>query len=124
MAGQVDREKPQSSATQSENGRLIWQAASKLQPLVDYYRYSLPLRVTIDEMDNKKALMFATDNVEFDHYYKYKWSETKSDVKSVIAFINDRAIGLGFPLPAGKISIFDGASQAFLGSSNLAQYQE
>jgi len=117
VAGQVDRDKPEGSASQSESGLLLWQATSKLEPLVDYHRFTLPLKATLNEMDNKQAPLFKVDGVKIDHYYKFKWSETKADVKSVIAFVNDRSIGLGFPIPPGRISIFDDASNAFLGSS-------
>jgi hypothetical protein len=75
--------------------------------------------VTIGDNETKQAAMIEPVTIEVERYYKYKWSETKSEVKSIISFINDESADLGLPLPEGRISIFDKETGAFLGSSKI-----
>lgn len=117
VAGQVEREKPTAgSAEQFETGKMDVASKLKLEPLLDYHRYKLPFKTTLGEMETKQAVMFNVDEIKVDRFYKYQWSETKSDVKSIITFQNDNKSGLGFPLPPGRISIFDKKTNSFLGS--------
>ncbi len=117
VAGQVEREEATSgSAEQAVSGTAVKAREAKLEPLVDYHRYRLPFRVTIGERENKQAYMFEQPEIEVEHYYKYEWSETKSDVKAMISFKNDKTSGLGLPLPAGRMNIFDKKTGSFLGS--------
>ncbi len=117
VAGQVEREDAsEGSAEQFVSGTGTKARESVLEPLVDYHRYKLPYEVTVGEMENKQTLMFNQKGIEVDHYYKYEWSETKSDVKAMISFKNDKNAGLGIPLPSGRMNIFDKQTGAFLGS--------
>ncbi|RKX18545.1 MAG: hypothetical protein DRP26_05020 [Candidatus Zixiibacteriota bacterium] len=117
VAGQVEREKPTAGGDiQNKSGEESETFKSILEPLVDYHRYTLPFKTPLKEQETKQAVMFQPLNIKVDRYYKYQWSETKSDAKSVVAFKNDVSSGLGFALPPGRISIYDKRSDTFLGS--------
>ena len=117
VSGQLEREKPSArEAATSEEGEAGESVKSPLEPLVDYHRFKLPFKTPLGEKETKQAALFQPTKVKVDHYYKYQWSETKSDVKSVVSFINNDNSGLGFPLPPGRISIYDKNTGAFLGS--------
>lgn len=117
VAGQVEREKPTAGGDiWTESGEKDKTIKSALEPLVDYHRYTLSFKTPLKEQETKQAAMFQPLNIKVDRYYKYQWSETKSDVKSIVAFKNDGSSGLGFALPPGRISIYDKKSDTFLGS--------
>ena len=121
IAGQVERvEATEGGAEQMESGAVADYHKSQLEPLVDYHRYKLPFNVGLNEMENKQALMFKRTDIDVEHYYKYEWSETKSDVKAMISFTNDGKSGLGIALPEGRMNIFDKGTGAFLGSGLFA----
>jgi hypothetical protein len=120
VAGQVDRTEPTAvSGDQFAEGTIGKTAEAPLEPLVDYHRYRLPFEVSVGEKESKQAALFQPLSMTVEHYYKYKWSETKSAVKSVISFENNEESGLGFPLPPGRISLTDGETGTFLGSGEF-----
>jgi hypothetical protein len=117
VAGQVEREKPTAGGDiWTESGEKAKTSKSVLEPLVDYHRYILPTKIPLEEQETNQAVMFQPLKAKVERFYKYQWSETKSDVKSVVTFKNDDSSGLGFALPPGRISIYDKNSDAFLGS--------
>lgn len=120
VAGQVERTEATAGTAdmfaEGEAGKTI---SAPLEPLVDYHRYRLPFQVTVGENESKQAALFQPLTMSVEHYYKFKWSETKSSVKSVISFENSEKAGLGFPLPPGRISIIDGSTGSFLGSGKF-----
>ena len=120
VAGQVERDKPTpGSADKFAEGRSEKTGKSSLEPLVDYHRFRLPFEIAVGERESKQAALFLPMKIDVDHYYKYQWSETKSAVKSIIAFKNDKKSGLGFPLPPGRIGIIDNKTGTFLGSGKF-----
>lgn len=120
VAGQVERAEPtKGSAEMFAAGRAGESADVPMEPLVDYHRYGLPFKVSVGEKESKQAALFQPLSMKVEHYYRYKWSETKSAVKSVISFENSEESGLGFPLPPGRISIMDRATGTFLGSGEF-----
>jgi hypothetical protein len=120
VAGQVERSEPTAgSGDMFAEGRAAKTPEVPLEPLVDYHRYKLPFKVTVGENESKQAALFQPLSMTVEHHYKYKWSETKSSVKSVISFQNSEESGLGFPLPPGRISIMDGETGTFLGSGDF-----
>jgi len=120
VAGQVEREGTVAGvSTDAEQGEAYKPRKSKLEPLVDYYRYKLPFTTDLGEMETKQAMMLEQTTIEVERYYKYQWSETKSDVKSMLSFKNENGPGPAVPLPLGRISIYDKESGAFLGSGKF-----
>ncbi len=117
VAGHVERVEPTAgSADKFAEGRSQQTGRSSLEPLVDYHRFRLPFEIAVGERESKQAALFLPMKIDVEHYYKYQWSETKSAVKSIIAFKNDKKSGLGFPLPPGRIGIIDDKTDTFLGS--------
>lgn len=120
VAGKVHREKASAGSTdQAEDGSQGKTSKSAMEPLVDYHRYKLPFKAVIGEKESKQVVLFSPKDIDVDHFYRYEWSETKSDVKSIIAFNNNDKSGLGIALPPGRISIYDSKSAVFLGSGNF-----
>ena len=120
VAGQVERGKATAgSADKFQEGRSEKTGRLNLEPLVDYHRFRLPFKIPVGEKESKQAALFVAMKIDVDRYYKYKWSETKSAVKSIIAFKNDKKSGLGFPLPPGRIGIIDKKTDTFLGSGEF-----
>ena len=120
IAGQTEREEPAvNTSGDAEQGEAYKPRKSRLEPLVDYYRYKLPFTTDLGAMESKQAMMLEQMTIEVERYYKYQWSETKSDVKSILSFKNESGPGPAVPLPSGRISIYDKESGAFLGSGKF-----
>jgi len=120
IAGKAERDEATGSASgDTEQDEAYKPRKSKLEPLVDYYRYKLPFTTDLGEMETKQAMMLEPTTIEVEHYYKYQWSETKSDVKSILSFKNESGPGPAVPLPSGRINIYDKESGAFLGSGKF-----
>ncbi len=120
IAGQVDRAKPAAgSGDAMATGKSGAGSESPLEALVDYQHYKLPFKTAISEMETKQAVMFSSMGINVEHFYRYKWSETKSAVKAIVAFDNNKESGLGIPMPPGRMSIYDGQTRTFLGSAEF-----
>jgi len=121
IAGKVEREVAAAASTSGDAEQIeaYKPRKSSLEPLVDYYRYKLPITIDLGEMETRQAMMLEPTAIEVEHYYKYQWTEPKSEVKSMLSFKNESGSGPALPLPSGRISIYDKASGAFLGSSKF-----
>lgn len=74
----------------------------------DYYLYALDGTTTLKENQVKQVKLFSAANVNYRRYYQVPtWSE---EVQVVVELCNNAESGLGRPLPAGTMKIYQSAS--------------
>ncbi|MEO6263396.1 MAG: DUF4139 domain-containing protein [Luteimonas sp.] len=119
------------------------QAMQMPQPRVsgEYYAYPLPQKTTLGDGATERVPLFARlPAVPCERAYETSpavelWQPPQplvdpgfnpdsgpQPVKTTVSFANDKASGLGQPLPAGRVRVFDGND--FLGESLLAHTAE
>jgi hypothetical protein len=115
------------------------QAAPMPQPRVsgEYYAYPIPAKTTLADGAIERVPLFARlPSVKCERAYEttpqtdawqppqplvdagYNNETGPQPVKATVSFANAKASGLGRPLPAGRVRVFDGDD--FLGESQLA----
>jgi hypothetical protein len=96
------------------------------EELGDYQLYRLPLPTDLNARQTKQAMFLVKPRVKVERFYRFEYSlghvgGPESPPESVIAFKNRKASGLGEPLPAGLVRVFDvdGESEIFLGEASM-----
>lgn len=103
----------------------------------EYYAYPIPLRTTLADDAIERVPLFArAPAVACERAYEtspainvwppprpliepdFNQQDGTQPVKTIVSFTNDKASGLGQPLPAGRVRVFDGGD--FLGESQLS----
>ena len=97
------------------------------EELGDYQLYRLPVATDLTARQTKQAVFFIKPRVKVERFYRFGFSF--GDVRylesftpdSVIAFENRESSGLGEPLPAGYVRVFDtdGPREVFLGEARM-----
>jgi hypothetical protein len=107
--------------------------ASLLPPeaLADYYLYRIPWPTDLNARQTKQAVFLQKPRVKIDRFYSLRldleeelqdeWGNIPLAPSVKIGFRNDRSSGLGEPLPAGMLRVFerDGERSTFAGESQL-----
>ncbi len=79
------------------------------ESLFEYHLYSLNRPVTVKDRQTKQVTLFPTTEVEeIEKIYRYRGGEK---VGVTLEFKNAKSIGLGMPLPRGKLRVFKGDSK-------------
>ena len=98
-----------------------------LEDLGDLKLYRIPMAVTVAARAQKQVAFLVKPRVKGAMIYRLKWgrSEWSSGLRSLdllFRFKNSKANGLGEPLPAGKVALFQqGGEQRFLvGEASIA----
>ena len=83
----------------------------------DYHLYTLAWPVTLKQAQEKQVELFSAASVPVDKTYLYDGSQQGQAVQVAVELKNDKASGLGIPLPAGKWRVFkaDGAGRELVG---------
>ena len=81
----------------------------------EYHIYELGRLTTLKDNEIKQISLFEPAKVNYKKIYEYNSSLNKKNVKVKIEFDNNENSGLGIPLPAGKVRIYnidtDGAKE-------------
>lgn len=95
------------------------------EELGDLKLYRVPERVTVAAKAQKQVAMISEDEVGFDRLYTARIDDLEESPRPlgiVLRTQNQKARGLGLPLPAGRVAIFEasGARPLLLGEDDLA----
>ncbi|MES2056982.1 MAG: hypothetical protein V4564_13685 [Pseudomonadota bacterium] len=101
---------------------------ARQEELGDLKLYRIPEPVTVAALSRKQVAMIDRKGVRFDRIYTGDWNYVSSGrmpprpAALVLRTENRDAKGLGLPLPAGKVAVFESAHDASLlvGESSLA----
>jgi hypothetical protein len=93
------------------------------RPLFEYHIYELGRRTTVRDRETKQIALFPGTEVSVTKVFIYDGARDGKRVAVEIHFVNDKASGLGMPLPAGKIRMFkedtDGTLE-FIGEDQIS----
>jgi hypothetical protein len=97
------------------------------EELGDYQLYRLPLPTDLNARQTKQAVFLVKPRVKIEKFYRFEFDignvgdDEPKTPESVIAFENRKTSGLGEPLPAGLVRVFnaDGERDIFLGEAKM-----
>lgn len=94
------------------------------EAFAEYHLYSLPRRTTIKQNQQKQVQMFAAEQVKSEKKYEFRgqqwyYSQQIGEMKdqhpdAVLVFKNDETSGMGMPLPAGTVRVYQSDSGGML----------
>jgi hypothetical protein len=98
------------------------------EELGDYQLYRLPLPTDLNARQTKQVVFLVKPRVKIERFYRFdydvRWDRSPelSTPESMIAFENRKATGLGEPLPAGQVRVFDahGDREFFIGEASMS----
>ncbi|MFH0765480.1 MAG: DUF4139 domain-containing protein [Calditrichota bacterium] len=76
------------------------------QPFYEYHLYMLPRPSTILDQQIKQLSLFPSANTPVKKEYKYTPGENNKKVQVNLEFQNRESVGLGLPLPKGKVRVY------------------
>lgn len=94
----------------------------KEKSFFEYHLYTLQRPATIRDRQIKQLSLFAPAQVKVDKIYTFDGLANDKKVSVDLQFKNDKAAGLGMPLPKGKIRVYkkdEDQSQEFIGEDNI-----
>ena len=83
------------------------------EQLGDLKLYRVPERVTVNAKGQKQVAMIVQPDVTYDRIYVANardYSEDSAPISYILRSKNDRQSGLGVPLPAGKVAVFENSA--------------
>jgi hypothetical protein len=120
MAGDIHRAGPPPRAMMMDAAMALPASdagAFSERAFADYHLYTLAWPVTLKQAQVKQVQLFSAADVPVAKTYLYDGEQQGQAVKITVELKNDKASGLGLPLPAGKWRIFkaDGAGRELVG---------
>jgi len=88
----------------------------------EYHLYTLQRPATLKNNQTKQISLFPEAKVSYEQEYVYEAARFGNDVKVYLKFKNSKSSGLGMPLPAGMIRVYqqdDDGTQEFIGEDNI-----
>jgi hypothetical protein len=136
VAGDLNRVRPsvQKMALESAGSARMADAAMVQEAFSEYHLYSLGRRTTVANNETKQLAMLNGTGVPVEKryivngqqfYYRNQHrpgAPIKDDVETFYRFRNDEKSGLGMPMPAGVIRVYQGDSQGglhFIGEDRI-----
>jgi len=104
---------------QRRNGAMMDMASpvaavvAEQEDLGDLKLYRVPERVTVNAKGQKQVAMIVQPDVSYDRIYVANardYSEDSAPISYILRSKNDRQSGLGVPLPAGKVAVFENSA--------------
>ena len=93
------------------------------RPLFEYHLLALKEPITLEQNENKQLSLMLPTTVPVAKSYHYDIEQRNTSVDVQVSFANSKVNSLGFPLPEGKIRVYqrdtDG-SREFLGEDNMS----
>jgi hypothetical protein len=132
VAGVVNQVPSQTNSSYDSNYREAtreagqYGSAFKQEPLDEYHLYDLQRQTTINSNQQKQLGLLTTAGVPVQRLYCFD-GFNGGEVKALVLFKNDKASGLGLPLPAGVIRVFKADSQGqaqFIGEDSIEHTPE
>jgi hypothetical protein len=72
----------------------------------EYHLYTLDRRTTIADRETKQVSLFPTATTPVKKLYEYNGQRDAKKVRVVLETKNSKELGLGMPLPAGKVRVY------------------
>lgn len=90
----------------------------------DFHMYTLPSRTDLLDGQARQVKLFSAGEVPFTRHYLA--GNSMDGAHPVITFINERGSGLGMPIPAGKVRLYelDGKSLRLTGEASIGHTPE
>lgn len=88
----------------------------------EYHLYTLNRKTTLKNKQAKQVTLFPATETEVQKKYIYHGARNQNDVAVYLEFENDKASGLGMPLPKGVIRVYkadNDGSLVFIGEDQL-----
>ncbi len=80
--------------------------AMEESPVFEYHLYKLDRAVTLDDQQEKILPLLAPVQVKAERTFRYDGQRDGKKVRVYMEFKNNRAAGLGKPLPGGKVRVY------------------
>jgi hypothetical protein len=107
MAGNVHRvAPPRFPLHEQDDMKLVMSAAMgqvREETLFEYHLYSLDRIVTVADRETKQLALFSGLRTPVTKTYRYEGGRHSRNVEVFLGLENRESLGLGFPLPAGKV---------------------
>ncbi len=110
IAGEIHRAQPEAP---TYRGPMVEQMAMakgapgfEQKQFFEYHLYTLPRKATIADNETKQISMFEPARATVTKELRYQAAQGNKDVNVYIKMKNSEAVGLGMPLPAGRVRIF------------------
>lgn len=94
----------------------------KQERLFEFYRYPIERKIDLMGDMTMQIPFFSLDEVEVERRFIVPHILEGDEVRTKLRFLNDRASGIGKPLPAGDIGVYrrtDGKSLSFIGEDRI-----
>lgn len=119
VAGDVHRaQRPRPQFIPMAESARIDKQQFKEKAFFEYHLYTLQRRATVADHQIKQISLFPSTQVDVTKVYSYDGQQDGKDVRVNLEFQNEKAAGLGMPLPQGKIRVYkkdEDASLIFIG---------
>ena len=129
MAGEIHRIYERNKMTRIRAGaQMDYESATagaaqfEEKEFFEYHLYTLQRPATLKNNQTKQISLFPEAMVDFERRYYFDSFENNPKVKVYLVFRNSESKGLGIPLPAGKIRIYqtdEDGSQEFIGEDTI-----
>jgi hypothetical protein len=119
IAGDIHRavpERPSRKMAYATDAMAMPRAAAGFEEkaFFEYHLYTLPRPATIANNEIKQVSMFEPARAEVEKELRYNASPGSKDVNVFIKMRNSKDVGLGMPLPAGRVRAFQADSDGAL----------
>lgn len=124
MAAPAPPPAPMAAIAEDESAEIVVTSAkmAKQEELGDLKLYRIPDTTTVASMSQKQVMMFDKKAVPVDIVYRATvWRDDASDVRIALRAQNSKEKGLGIPLPAGRVAVFEplGDRKLLVGEASL-----
>ena len=88
----------------------------------EYHLYTLPRKATLADQEMKQVSLFDPASSEVSKVFNYYPDQNPDQVEVGLRFMNSQSTGLGMPLPAGRVRVFqadDDGSLILLGEDQI-----
>ncbi|MBI4727243.1 DUF4139 domain-containing protein [candidate division TA06 bacterium] len=123
VAGEVNRaQAPQRRYAAAKADFQAAPAQFEEESFFEYHLYTLQRKATVANNEVKQISLFPNTRADCKKLFIYDGASSGKKVTVQLEFRNEKASGLGMPLPAGKIRVYkkdDGQSQQFIGEDRI-----
>ena len=113
IAGDVQRVQPPPPMMKSRGGRDFQMAMAAApsegfaeETFFEYHLYTLDRSTTIADRETKQVSLFPTATTPVKKVYEYNGQADAKKVRIILEAENKKELGLGMPLPAGKVRVY------------------
>ncbi len=72
----------------------------------EYHMYTLPRKATLADRESKQISLFEPARANVKKVFLYQPDRDSENVRVKVEFVNSKETGLGMPLPAGRVRMF------------------